>query len=730
MARRHGLLGKLGWLTGLLIAGIVVACEEGDNITNIGTTGEAPTVVAHVRGRVYDAISLTPIGQCRVAIDGAQSETMTLGDGSFETGALGAGEHELAFEVDGYAVASTVVTVPIDKTAERDYSIFIEIPMLPLSASLVGLVSGAQEDGPLGNVPVRVAEIGWESSRVRYCLDSGLPETTTDDNGRFSFRALPRGKVELLVPSLDLNEDGVPEYGASWTTIDLQCCDSTFAVIVMEPARSGRLVLYSSLASGRLNAGEEIRLIFSVPLRSTTTSLRIKNTGHPVWYDEEVPLQWLSDIEAVGTAPGNLVAGEYNATLFYDDPWNGDNRWIQWFVQVGDGWGPNRVPPISDLRLAESQGGINFDTREFMLEWSAVEGVRGYEIYAKDDRWNMSWEQIGENLTDFPFGTVEQRVILPEEFDRFSSDAIQTPLSGTTLWLGVIPMGAPVSYLDSLGSTVMIQDEVKPGVSRVFQVGDARNTGGETQELRVYVAFTEHVDPSEMEVSVDVLEAGGDPGFRLDDEDAEWVTSVDLMSGFFKFEVPPVRDGTGDIVRIRFQRLVDLSGNASLDVAAGDLLLGGGTHERWDFETGPEGWSVEGSNVWEWGTPTSGPGSAYSGVRCWGTRLESYYPDDAVSKLVSPPVMIPDEEGARLLFWHWYRFDYGDRGRIILRREGQETELVTYSGSGGSEWRRVELDLGDFRGEFVQIVFQFESDHYSRDYGWYVDAIELGGSSF
>jgi len=46
-----------------------------------------------------------------------------------------------------------------------------------------------------------------------------------------------------------------------------------------------------------------------------------------------------------------------------------------------------------------------------------------------------------------------------------------------------------------------------------------------------------------------------------------------------------------------------------------------------DLEIDNGGFTAGGTSTWQWGTPTSGPGSAHSGSKCWGTTLGGEYPD-------------------------------------------------------------------------------------------------------
>ncbi|MGC9424197.1 T9SS type A sorting domain-containing protein, partial [Vibrio sp.] len=154
------------------------------------------------------------------------------------------------------------------------------------------------------------------------------------------------------------------------------------------------------------------------------------------------------------------------------------------------------------------------------------------------------------------------------------------------------------------------------------------------------------------------------------------------------------------------------------------------------------------TNAWEWGEPTAGGISAYSGVNLWATNLEGYYGvDNADWYLDSPSFTVPDS--GRLYFYHYYNFEGSkgektlwDGGNVKLSMDGGPFTLITpvggydgtiiglgESGFGGTSdgWEQVEFDLEDYAGQEVILRWHFGSDtSVNNYYGWYIDDVLVG----
>jgi len=156
-----------------------------------------------------------------------------------------------------------------------------------------------------------------------------------------------------------------------------------------------------------------------------------------------------------------------------------------------------------------------------------------------------------------------------------------------------------------------------------------------------------------------------------------------------------------------------------------------------DMEAGPGAWTLDGTNnSWEWGIPTSGPGSAFSGQYLWATSLAGSYLANANGSLVSPPIDLSGLSAASLQFTHWYALERNyDYGRVEISADGGATwtELARYTSpaSGGAPVGPESplIDLTGYVGQTVQIRFRQTSDGSIQYAGWYVDDVIVAGAA-
>ena len=144
------------------------------------------------------------------------------------------------------------------------------------------------------------------------------------------------------------------------------------------------------------------------------------------------------------------------------------------------------------------------------------------------------------------------------------------------------------------------------------------------------------------------------------------------------------------------------------------------------FELGLGDWSAE-SGTWEVGVPTSGPGVAYSGTNCAATVLAKDYENNADSRLVSPPFLLPPVTASPALRWRQsFRFAGGDWGRVEIKPTGTDVWIPLQTNAGISVgWTSAFSQLSSFAGKQVQIAFHFYSDSSGHDAGWFIDDIRL-----
>jgi hypothetical protein len=152
---------------------------------------------------------------------------------------------------------------------------------------------------------------------------------------------------------------------------------------------------------------------------------------------------------------------------------------------------------------------------------------------------------------------------------------------------------------------------------------------------------------------------------------------------------------------------------------------------------------------WEWGTPISGPGTAHSGVACWGTSLSTgTYPASDYATLTSTPFGIGPN--ALLSFWHWYDTENRyDGGNVKISSDGGTTWELLYPLDGyddasnaanplypdsiftdeSGDWIQSTFDLSLYAGVSVHLRLDFGSDASVQSSGWYMDDLAvLGGA--
>jgi len=161
-----------------------------------------------------------------------------------------------------------------------------------------------------------------------------------------------------------------------------------------------------------------------------------------------------------------------------------------------------------------------------------------------------------------------------------------------------------------------------------------------------------------------------------------------------------------------------------------------------DFESGWDGWWCD-RGIWEVGTPMSGPGGAYSGAQCVATLLNNSYPYGPDSRLVSPPIQLPEVaagEEILLRFRQWWSYAAADRGEVQIDTYDESNGIWLeawdpqyYVNSQSSVWHRARVPLTQYAGQRIRIGF-FHTDvtedpagivHHYESAGWYIDDVEI-----
>lgn len=149
-----------------------------------------------------------------------------------------------------------------------------------------------------------------------------------------------------------------------------------------------------------------------------------------------------------------------------------------------------------------------------------------------------------------------------------------------------------------------------------------------------------------------------------------------------------------------------------------------------NFEQDMNGFQTGGQNsTWEWGVPTSGPGSAYSGEKVVATNLDGDYASGSNAYLLMPPIDLTGSGGGVILsFKHWYSFETNyDRGGLFIASPESNYEfrpVMEFTGESGG-WKNQVIDLSPYAGKRIFLLFNLFSDGSVNRPGWYLDDIAI-----
>ncbi len=153
-----------------------------------------------------------------------------------------------------------------------------------------------------------------------------------------------------------------------------------------------------------------------------------------------------------------------------------------------------------------------------------------------------------------------------------------------------------------------------------------------------------------------------------------------------------------------------------------------------NFEEHIQGFEFGGDpGIWEWGTPASGPGKAYSGSKLLATKLNGKYPEGTKSFVVMPLIDLRDGRHTILSFEHWYKMGNWmnaifDKAEIFIASSHtnftfDRVKSYDFQSYG---WKTDYVDLSPYTGQQVFVAFNLNGE-YGSDFGWYIDDLELIG---
>ncbi|WP_048600647.1 S8 family serine peptidase [Rubeoparvulum massiliense] len=226
--------------------------------------------------------------------------------------------------------------------------------------------------------------------------------------------------------------------------------------------------------------------------------------------------------------------------------------------------------------------------------------------------------------------------------------------------------------------------------------------------------------------------------FARNKKDRHWTylpmnrTSGDYRNGTYEGSIPAsLLSSEG----VEYYLRVNDYGNNGFKTATYQIEISNGVTPGYfqDFENDFYGFSTGGTNsTWEWGEPTSGPGSAYSGAKVVATNLSGPYSSGANAYLLMPPLDLTGESRAAFLtFHHWYNLETNyDKGAVYIASANSNYEFVKikeYTGLSDG-WKKEFIDLTPYVGQQIFILFNQTSDNSVTRDGWYIDDIALIGA--
>ena len=213
-------------------------------------------------------------------------------------------------------------------------------------------------------------------------------------------------------------------------------------------------------------------------------------------------------------------------------------------------------------------------------------------------------------------------------------------------------------------------------------------------------------------------------------------------SGIWTYPLIDLKPFADSLVQIAFYFQSDNQYGGTIDVSSGwyidNIAFIEGNYvfsANEGFESGAVDWAAE-RGAWEVGTPSTGPGKAYSGDNCLATKLNGNYDEGLRTKFFSPPFKVkPATDDPGLRFWHWYSFSSADYGEIYVRYHNQDTwQLLSnrFSSTSSGVWTTYYASLSAYADSIIQLAFYFHSDNHNGgpidvSSGWYIDDVKIDG---
>ena len=152
--------------------------------------------------------------------------------------------------------------------------------------------------------------------------------------------------------------------------------------------------------------------------------------------------------------------------------------------------------------------------------------------------------------------------------------------------------------------------------------------------------------------------------------------------------------------------------------------------ENFDYGSAPSNWTFSGG-VWNWGTPTSGPGIDHTTGwgKCIATNINGNYSNRMSQDrdyVDSPTVDLRGTVTPQLSFWHWYHLErLYDRAYLqFSTNNGASWITITTFDGRITTWTLRTYSLTGYRtSSQFKVRWAFRSDSSATYDGWYVDDV-------
>jgi len=515
----------------------------------LSACGDTPLTV-RVTGAITDPYG-QPIEDADVRISAGlgRGRTTTDADGVYSFKIDGFGTFALDVSAEGFASSRTtfsVVDAP-DTDGSFTASAVRDVTLYPTEGSLSGrVIRSTGGTAPVADLPVRIQ---YYQGSVR---DISLPtEAVTDGTGRYEFTGIPAGlNVRLIFPSIDEDEDGLPETSARVVTVYVNPNSATLYNTTLSQFESPTVV-WTNVNNAVRQPDDALELFYNVPIdedpaRRLVRLRQISPQSFDVLATSEIDE---GSLLRITPAEPMTEGGRYNLYVEAQSrTWQFIARSYNFDVQAAS----STLPAPTDLRLADPDAEIGANQTTFFIRFALPTEADGFRIYNRvvGDVNTTDWVEALETSRVGGF-TVDQSFTVP-----FALRPQGSPFAeGGTLEIAV------TSRLDSIESersnVISVQDGDCPRIN--FATGTVtgfdswRNAGGtEANEVALRVGFSER------------MSLGGTPKLTIPTAgvnagDFVWVWTSPF-EGRFEGMVPAGTDVT-DLVTVEARGMSDVSGN-------------------------------------------------------------------------------------------------------------------------------------------------------------------------